>query len=158
MKKYVKIIGASGILFFILLTNVRAELIQPKTVKFGTSEPVKNKEDKYLSNPYSFPAPKYPEGKMVIPEVKIKPAEISADLFLREDNLLSQQIESWAKSKGYKLLWKGDKDYLIYKDIYIHGKNDQEVLGNLGNLLSSQTYNLNIKLYKRNNVIVIEEN
>lgn len=158
MNKYVRIIGASGVLFFILLNNVWAELIQPNNVNLGASESVKNKEDKYLSNPYFFSDPKYPEGKVVIPEVKIKPAEISADLFLREDNLLSQQIENWARSKGYKLLWKGDKDYLIYKDIYIHGKNDQEVLGNLGNLLSSQTYNLNIKLYKRNNVIVIEEN
>lgn len=155
MNRYVKIMGTSGILSFVLLTHAQSELIQPKVVKFDVSEPMKSSNEKYLSNPYLLPSQEYPESKMVIPE--IKPAEVSADLFLREDNLLSQQIEYWAKSRGYKLLWKSDKDYLIYKDIYIHGENDQEVLGNLGNLLSSQTYNLNIKLYKKNNVIVIEE-
>ena len=156
MNRYIKIISTSGILFFALLSHAQSGLIQLNTVKFDMSEPMENSKEKFFNNSHLLPSPEYPESEIFISE--IISVEAPADLFLREDNLLSQQIEYWAKSRGYKLLWRSDKDYLIYKDIYVHGKKDQEVLGNLGNLLSSQTYNLNIKLYKKNNVIVIEEN
>lgn len=91
-------------------------------------------------------------------ELKNTEAKKNHDLVLKADNLLSQQIKDWSLSQGYKLMWKSKKDYLIYNDIYITGSENNEVLDKLGYLLSSQDYNFNIKLFKNNNVLVIEEN
>ncbi|MFK8696962.1 TcpQ domain-containing protein [Proteus mirabilis] len=91
-------------------------------------------------------------------ELKNTEAKKNNDLVLKADNLLSQQIKDWSLSQGYKLMWKSKKDYLIYNDIYITGSENNEVLDKLGYLLSSQDYNFNIKLFKNNNVLVIEEN
>ncbi|MGP7972123.1 TcpQ domain-containing protein [Proteus mirabilis] len=91
-------------------------------------------------------------------ELKNTEAKKNNDLVLKADNLLSQQIKDWSLSQGYKLMWKSKKDYLIYNDIYITGLENNEVLDKLGYLLSSQDYNFNIKLFKNNNVLVIEEN
>ncbi|EFH8774778.1 pilus assembly protein, partial [Escherichia coli] len=35
-------------------------------------------------------------------------------LTLNESSLLSQEVKNWAQKQGYKLLWKSDKDYIIY--------------------------------------------
>ncbi|WP_368939639.1 TcpQ domain-containing protein [Proteus mirabilis] len=93
-----------------------------------------------------------------IGELKNTEAKKNNDLVLKADNLLSQQIKDWSLNQGYKLMWKSKKDYLIYNDIYITGSENNEVLDKLGYLLSSQDYNFNIKLFKNNNVLVIEEN
>lgn len=93
-----------------------------------------------------------------IGELKNTEAKKNNDLVLKADNLLSQQIKDWSLKQGYKLMWKSKKDYLIYNDIYITGSENNEVLDKLGYLLSSQDYNFNIKLFKNNNVLVIEEN
>lgn len=93
-----------------------------------------------------------------IGELKKTEAKKNNNLVLKADNLLSQQIKDWSLNQGYKLMWKSKKDYLIYNDIYITGSENNEVLDKLGYLLSSQDYNFNIKLFKNNNVLVIEEN
>ncbi|HEJ9417265.1 TPA: TcpQ domain-containing protein [Proteus mirabilis] len=93
-----------------------------------------------------------------IGELKNTEAKKNNNLVLKADNLLSQQIKDWSLNQGYKLMWKSKKDYLIYNDIYITGSENNEVLDKLGYLLSSQDYNFNIKLFKNNNVLVIEEN
>lgn len=93
-----------------------------------------------------------------IGEIKSKAPIKNNDLVLRADNLLSQQIKDWSSEQGYKVIWKSKKDYLIYNDIYITGSENNIVLDKLGYLLSSQDYNFNIKLFKNNNVLVIEEN
>lgn len=93
-----------------------------------------------------------------IGELKNIEAKKNNNLVLKADNLLSQQIKDWSLNQGYKLMWKSKKDYLIYNDIYITGSENNEVLDKLGYLLSSQDYNFNIKLFKNNNVLVIEEN
>lgn len=96
-----------------------------------------------------------PTGEVKEPvQEKIK----NSDLILHSDNLLSQQIKEWSSSQGYKLIWKSKKDYLIYNDIHIKGNESRDVLDKLGNLLASQDYSFNIKLFKNNNVLVIEEN
>lgn len=141
-----KIIGCFIILSWIPLGNTEELLTieNPKSSLFSKNDTINLNEPK--------------DKKLLFSNENIKPVKVTPDLFLKENNLLSQQIEIWAEPKGYKLLWKAQRDYLIFKDIYIHGKDNIEVLSHLGDLLASQNYNLNIKFYKRNNVLVVDEN
>lgn len=123
-----------------------------------TLSTIENQKPNLFSKNDTINVNKSEEKKLLFIDNNIKTIKSTPDLFLKENNLLSQQIEIWAEPKGYKLLWKAQRDYLIFKDIYIHGKDNIEVLGNLGELLASQNYNLNIKFYKRNNVLVVDEN
>ncbi|ENU2134267.1 TcpQ domain-containing protein [Salmonella enterica] len=77
-------------------------------------------------------------------------------LNLQESHLLSQDIESWAKSQSMRLLWNSNRDYLIYSSIHLTGKNRDEVLNELGQLFRSENYGLVVKLYEKNNVLVID--
>lgn len=77
-------------------------------------------------------------------------------LNLQESHLLSQDIESWAKSQNMRLLWNSNRDYLIYSAIHLTGKNRDELLNQLGELFRSENYGLVVKLYEKNNVLVID--
>lgn len=75
---------------------------------------------------------------------------------LQESHLLSLDIGKWAKSQGMHLLWNSNRDYLIYSTINLTGKNRDEVLNQLGQLFHSENYGLVVKLYEKNNVLVID--
>lgn len=78
-------------------------------------------------------------------------------LILREDVLLSQGINEWAKASGYKMLWNSTRDYLIYSTITLSGTTQDDVLGELGKLFASENYGLVIKLYEKNRVLLVDE-
>ncbi|EBZ1028010.1 pilus assembly protein [Salmonella enterica subsp. enterica serovar Muenchen] len=75
---------------------------------------------------------------------------------LQESHLLSLDIGTWAKAQGMHLLWNSNRDYLIYSTINLTGKNRDEVLNQLGQLFLSENYGLVVKLYEKNNVLVID--
>lgn len=75
---------------------------------------------------------------------------------LQESHLLSLDIGNWAKSQGMHLLWNSNRDYLIYSTINLTGKDRDEVLNQLGELFRSENYGLVVKLYEKNNVLVID--
>lgn len=75
---------------------------------------------------------------------------------LQENHLLSIDIGSWAKSQGMRILWNSNRDYLIYSTINLTGKNRDEILNQLGQLFRSENYGLVVKLYEKNNVLVID--
>lgn len=75
---------------------------------------------------------------------------------LQESHLLSLDIGTWAKAQGMHLLWNSNRDYLIYSTINLTGKNRDEVLNQLGELFLSENYGLVVKLYEKNNVLVID--
>lgn len=75
---------------------------------------------------------------------------------LQENHLLSLDIGTWAKTQGMHLLWNSNRDYLIYSTINLTGKNQDEVLDQLGQLFRSENYGLVVKLYEKNNVLVID--
>lgn len=77
-------------------------------------------------------------------------------LNLQKDHLLSQDVEAWATSRGMRLLWNSNRDYLIYSTISLTGKNRDDVLNQLGQLFRSENYGLVVKLYEKNNVLVID--
>ncbi|EDK4043746.1 pilus assembly protein [Salmonella enterica subsp. enterica serovar Newport] len=77
-------------------------------------------------------------------------------LSLQEKHLLSIDIGTWAKVQGMHLLWNTNQDYLIYSTINLTGKNRDEVLNQLGQLFRSENYGLVVKLYEKNNVLVID--
>ncbi|EJI0485793.1 TcpQ domain-containing protein [Salmonella enterica] len=77
-------------------------------------------------------------------------------LNLQENHLLSQDIDVWAKSQGMRILWNSNRDYLIYSTIHLTGKSRNEVLNQLGQLFRSENYGLVVKLYEKNNVLVID--
>lgn len=77
-------------------------------------------------------------------------------LNLQESHLLSLDIGTWAKAQGMHLLWNSNRDYLIYSTIHLTGKNRDEVLNQLGELFRSENYGLVVKLYEKNNVLVID--
>ncbi|QQN37287.1 TcpQ domain-containing protein [Rahnella aceris] len=82
---------------------------------------------------------------------------MSVTLTLNSGELLSQGIKTWAEQAGYKLLWQSKNDYLIYSHIALVGKNDDEVLAELGKLFSSENYGLIIKNYQKNHVLLIDD-
>lgn len=75
---------------------------------------------------------------------------------LQENHLLSLDIGTWAKAQGMHLLWNSKRDYLIYSPIHLTGKDRDEVLDQLGQLFLSENYGLVVKLYEKNNVLVID--
>ncbi|EMW9316332.1 TcpQ domain-containing protein [Salmonella enterica] len=77
-------------------------------------------------------------------------------LNLQEGHLLSQDIGVWAKSRGMHMLWNSNRDYLIYSTINLTGKSRDDVLNQLGQLFRSENYGLVVKLYEKNNVLVID--
>lgn len=80
----------------------------------------------------------------------------SYSLILKENSLLSQEVKNWAQEQGYKLLWRSDKDYIIYKTVRFNGQSHEDILKSLGALFSSEQYGLVVKLYAGNNVLVID--
>lgn len=78
-------------------------------------------------------------------------------LVIMENSLLSQEIGKWVTRNGYKLFWNSKKDYRVYNSITISGKNDDEILQELGELFFSENYGLVVKKYQKNRVIVIDE-
>ncbi|WP_370619534.1 TcpQ domain-containing protein [Citrobacter meridianamericanus] len=77
-------------------------------------------------------------------------------LTLNQNMLLSQEIQKWAVSNGLKPLWNSNRDYMIYNTISISGKTIDDTLTQLGQIFSSEHYGLVIKLYEKNNVLVID--
>ncbi len=77
-------------------------------------------------------------------------------LNLQEGRLLSLGIGTWAKAQGMHLLWNSNRDYLIFSTINLTGKNRDEVLNQLGELFLSENYGLVVRLYEKNNVLVID--
>ncbi|EBS4373288.1 pilus assembly protein [Salmonella enterica subsp. enterica serovar Oranienburg] len=75
---------------------------------------------------------------------------------LQENHLLSQDIAEWARKQGLRPLWNSNRDYLIYSTITLTGKDRDGVLSELGQLFRSENYGLVIKLYEKNNVLVID--
>lgn len=90
----------------------------------------------------------YQEGKTVVSS--------SAAMTLQENHLLSQDIAEWARKQGLRPLWNSNRDYLIYSTITLTGKDRDGVLSELGQLFRSENYGLVIKLYEKNNVLVID--
>ena len=82
---------------------------------------------------------------------------VSPSLVLHENELLSQGVKKWVEGNGYKLLWNSKKDYLIYNDITMSGRTDDDVLQQLGELFFSENYGLVVKKYEKNRVVVIDE-
>ncbi|RAU51595.1 pilus assembly protein [Pseudocitrobacter sp. RIT415] len=82
---------------------------------------------------------------------------IAPSLVLHENELLSQGVKKWVEGNGYKLFWNSKKDYLIYNDITLSGRSDDEILQQLGELFFSENYGLVVKKYEKNRVIVIDE-
>ncbi|ELO4976401.1 TcpQ domain-containing protein [Escherichia coli] len=80
----------------------------------------------------------------------------SYSITLKENALLSQEVKNWAQEQGYKLLWRSDKDYIIYKTVRFNGQSREDILKSLGYLFSSEQYGLVVKLYTGNNVLVID--
>lgn len=78
-------------------------------------------------------------------------------LNLQEGHLLSLDVGDWAKAKGMHLLWNSKRDYLIYSSINLTGKSRDEILNQLGQLFRSENYGLVVKLYEKNNVLVIDD-
>lgn len=77
-------------------------------------------------------------------------------LTLNQGRLLSQEIQSWAELNGMRPLWNSSRDYVIYNTISLSGKTRDDILTQLGQLFSSEHYGLVIKLYEKNNVLVID--
>lgn len=77
-------------------------------------------------------------------------------LTLNKDKLLSQEIQGWADKYGFRPLWNSSRDYIIYNTITLTGKTTDDVLTQLGQVFSSEHYGLVIKLYEKNNVLVID--
>ncbi|HAG2284922.1 TPA: hypothetical protein G8W61_005332 [Salmonella enterica] len=77
-------------------------------------------------------------------------------LDLQEGHLLSLDVGTWAKSHGLHLLWNSNRDYLVYSAIHLTGKSRDDVLNQLGQLFRSENYGLVVKLYEKNNVLVID--
>lgn len=84
------------------------------------------------------------------------PSSARLKMVLQENHLLSQDIQVWAKAQGMHLLWNSNRDYLIYSSITLTGKSRDEVLNQLGQLFRSENYGLVVKLYEKNNVLVID--
>lgn len=78
-------------------------------------------------------------------------------MVIQENELLSQGVKDWVSANGYKLFWNSKKDYLVYNDITLTGKTDDDVLQALGELFFSENYGLVVKKYEKNRVIVIDE-
>lgn len=78
-------------------------------------------------------------------------------LIIHENELLSQGVKKWVEGNGYKLLWNSKKDYLVYNDITMSGRTDDDILQQLGELFFSENYGLVVKKYEKNRVIVIDE-
>ncbi|HFW1990565.1 TPA: TcpQ domain-containing protein [Salmonella enterica subsp. enterica serovar Saintpaul] len=117
----------------------------------------------HLTPPASSPQQKGSE-KVIAQPAAISPAPQNVNsahnpwltMNLQESHLLSLDIGAWAKSQGMHLLWNSNRDYLIYSPIHLTGKNRDEVLNQLGQLFLSENYGLVVKLYEKNNVLVID--
>lgn len=70
---------------------------------------------------------------------------------------MSQEVKKWVEKNGYKLYWNSKKDYLVYNNITLSGKTDDEILQSLGELFFSENYGLVVKKYQKNRVIVIDD-
>lgn len=81
---------------------------------------------------------------------------IQISLTLNKDKLLSQEIQTWAEKYGLRPLWNSSRDYIIYNSITLTGKTTDDVLAQLGQVFASEHYGLIIKLYEKNNVLVID--
>lgn len=93
------------------------------------------------------------------PKLNVNPMNIAApmvNLTLNQDMLLSQELKKWAISNGFKPLWNSTRDYMIYNTINITGKSTDDALTQLGQIFISEHYGLVIKLYEKNNVLVID--
>ncbi len=97
-----------------------------------------------------------PAADSVEERANISTNRILYSLTLNESSLLSQEVKNWAQKQGYKLLWKSDKDYIIYKNVNLSGQSNEDILRSLGELFSSEQYGLVVKLYAGNNVLVID--
>ncbi|ENW5053991.1 TPA: TcpQ domain-containing protein [Salmonella enterica subsp. diarizonae serovar 48:i:z] len=99
-------------------------------------------------------------GQAVLPSPGVKPVTSVYNpwltMNLQESHLISLDIGTWAKAQGMHLLWNSNRDYLVYSTINLTGKNRDEVLSQLGQLFLSENYGLVVKLYEKNNVLVID--
>ncbi|EGM8072052.1 TcpQ domain-containing protein [Escherichia albertii] len=105
-------------------------------------------------NPFSID--RQPGPNTVKNRADISNSVVNFSLTLKENALLSQEVKSWAQEQGYKLLWRSDKDYIIYKTVSFNGQSREDILKSLGDLFSSEQYGLVVKLYSGNNVLVID--
>lgn len=122
-------------------------------------------QERHLTSPVSASHQKTP-GTYITPlaekSSEISPPPVSGTynpwltMSLQENHLLSLDVGTWAKSQGMHLLWNSNRDYLIYSSINLTGKNRDEVLNQLGQLFRSENYGLVVKLYEKNNVLVID--
>ncbi|OAT55630.1 hypothetical protein M989_00649 [Kluyvera georgiana ATCC 51603] len=70
---------------------------------------------------------------------------------------MSQEVKKWVEGNGYKLYWNSKKDYVVYNNITLSGKTDDDILQSLGELFFSENYGLVVKKYQKNRVIVIDD-
>ncbi len=103
-----------------------------------------------------FSVDRQPASDSVEERANISTNRVLYSLTLNESSLLSQEVKNWAQKQGYKLLWKSDKDYIIYKNLNLSGQSNEDILRSLGDLFSSEQYGLVVKLYAGNNVLVID--
>lgn len=101
-----------------------------------------------------------PAGQMVdrasVPKAKTGAYNPWQTLTLQGNHLLSQDIAAWAESQGMHPLWNSKRDYLIYSTIRLTGNSRDDVLNQLGQLFLSENYGLVVRLYEKNNVLVID--
>lgn len=79
-----------------------------------------------------------------------------SELVLKENELLSQSVDDWAKYNGIDFIWNSPKDIVVFNEIKINGKNKIEVMEKLGKQLSYQKAGFYLKFYEKNNVLVID--
>ncbi|EOX3463281.1 TcpQ domain-containing protein [Vibrio cholerae] len=84
-------------------------------------------------------------------------APVTVVMTLHERQLLSRSITQWAETMGFKVKWASSKDFRVFRDIELTGESVDDVLIQLANILSGPDYGLQIKLYAKNQVLVIEE-
>lgn len=96
------------------------------------------------------------EGSGMISSVQQSGSHGPLPMNLQENHLLSLDIDNWARAQGMHLLWNSNRDYLIYSTITLNGDNRDAILDQLGQLFRSENYGLVVKLYEKNNVLVID--
>ncbi|WP_407907732.1 TcpQ domain-containing protein [Escherichia coli] len=116
--------------------------------------PIINNENGKVKSPFSID--RHPDPSSVNERANIVNVKGDISLTLNENALLSQELRQWSESHSFKLNWRSDKDYIIYKTVHFNAKSKEDILHKLGELFSSEQYGLVMKLYAGNNVLVVD--
>lgn len=73
----------------------------------------------------------------------------------KKGDMLSETLKNWGEQEGWQLHWSHDKDYRLPVNITTSGEIE-DVFRKVGSSLLYQGIDINIKLYRSNQVIVIK--